>query len=53
MTDETPSLPCGGKLVFDSKDSAEATALAADWQHGNKLKAYKCQHCGLWHLSSS
>lgn len=53
MTDETLQLPCEDKLVFNSKDEAEATALAADWQHGNKLKAYQCRHCKLWHLSSS
>ncbi len=48
----TASLPCAEKMVFDTKKDAEATALAADWQHGASLKAYQCRHCGLWHLSS-
>jgi hypothetical protein len=45
-------LPCADKMVFDTKKAAEATALAADWQHGASLKAYKCRYCHLWHLSS-
>jgi hypothetical protein len=47
------NLPCADKLAFETKKDAEATALAADWQHGTILKPYKCKHCGLWHLSSS
>jgi hypothetical protein len=46
-------LPCDGKLVFETKKDAEATALAADWQHGTDLKVYKCRHCHLWHLASN
>ena len=46
-------LPCKDKLTFDTKKAAENTALAVDWQRGVALKAYKCQHCGLWHLSST
>lgn len=45
-------LPCADKMVFDTKQEAENTALAADWQHGSSLKAYKCRHCHLWHLAS-
>lgn len=45
-------LPCGDKMVFDSKAEAADTALAADWQHGASLKPYHCIHCGLWHLAS-
>lgn len=45
-------LPCAGKLAFDSRDEAEASAAVAEWQHGSALKAYKCSHCGLWHLAS-
>lgn len=46
-------LPCSEKMTFDSKEEAENTALAADWQHGTKLRAYHCRHCGLWHLAST
>ncbi len=45
-------LPCAEKMVFDTLKQAQSTALAADWQHGASLKAYKCRHCHLWHLSS-
>lgn len=46
------ALPCADKMVFDTRQQAQSTALAADWQHGASLKAYKCRHCHLWHLSS-
>ena len=52
MPIETKELPCSEKLVFDDKKSAEASAVTIDWQRGIPLKAYKCQHCGLLHLSS-
>ena len=50
--DEDNKLPCWEKVVFDTKKEAEAAGLAADWQHGARLKAYKCKHCGLWHLAT-
>jgi hypothetical protein len=54
MTDENPdALPCDDKLVFDTKKDAEATANVAHYRYGNKLKAYVCRYCGLWHLSSN
>lgn len=46
-------LPCQDKMAFDSKGDAEASALAVSWQHGGSLSVYQCQHCQLWHLSSS
>lgn len=46
-------LPCADKLVFDTKAQAQASAVALAWQRGSKLKAYRCTHCGLWHLSSN
>ena len=52
METSEPGLPCADKLAFDTKEQAEATALAADWQHGASLKAYKCKHCQLWHLAT-
>jgi len=50
--DQDQAIACQEKLAFDTKQQAEGTALAAEWQHGASLKAYKCRHCGLWHLSS-
>lgn len=50
-TDPDP-LPCAEKMVFDSHHKAQSTALAADWQHGASLTAYRCRYCHLWHLSS-
>lgn len=47
------SLPCAEKMTFDSQKQAEATATTVGWQRGSKVKAYKCQHCELWHLSSN
>lgn len=51
--EEEAVLPCKDKLVFDTKQQAETTAVVVDWQHGTKVHAYKCRHCHLWHLSSN
>lgn len=53
MSEETNTLPCSEKLAFESKQAAEGAAVAITYQRGITLHAYKCQHCGLWHLSSS
>lgn len=45
-------LPCQGKMVFDSQKEALMAASALKFQRGEQLKAYKCKHCNLWHLSS-
>jgi hypothetical protein len=50
--DDSQKLPCADKVVFENKKTATGAAAAADWQHGASLKAYKCRHCGLWHLAS-
>jgi hypothetical protein len=50
--EELETLPCSEKLAFDTKKQAEAAATVALYQHGTKLKAYVCRHCGLWHLAS-
>lgn len=50
--DEEEKLPCSEKVVFDTRVEAAAAGMAADWQHGAKLRAYKCRHCQLWHLAS-
>ena len=46
------ALSCTDKLAFDTKAKADAAAAAIDWQHGAKLKSYRCRQCGLWHLTS-
>lgn len=51
--EEATPLPCVDKLAFDTQKQAKAAATVADFQHGTKLKAYKCKHCQLWHLSSA
>jgi hypothetical protein len=50
--DEASPLPCADKLVFDSKKEAKDQARVLNWRRGGNLKAYKCQYCSLWHLSS-
>lgn len=50
--DEPQSLPCADKLAFDTEPEARAAANVAEYQHGSRLKTYRCRHCGLWHLSS-
>ena len=49
---EKTELPCSEKLAFDAKHDAEASAVVVRYQHGTKVKAYKCQYCYLWHLAS-
>jgi hypothetical protein len=53
MENDKNKLPCAEKITYDSKSKAEGAAAAADWQHGASLRPYKCQHCKLWHLSST
>lgn len=53
MIEEEVALPCAEKMSFDTKKQAEGAALAADWQYGSSLKAYKCSHCKLWHLATA
>lgn len=50
---EEEVLPCSDKLAFDSEKEALDQARVIKWRHDTKLKAYKCRHCGLWHLSSN
>ena len=53
MNDEEQKLPCYEKVAFDTEKEASSAGLAADWQHGASLKAYKCKHCHLWHLATN
>ncbi|HMS50433.1 MAG TPA: hypothetical protein PKA02_03300 [Candidatus Saccharibacteria bacterium] len=52
-TDDT-TLPCADKLAFDTQNQAKAVAATSAYQRGltPKLKAYRCKHCGLWHLAT-
>ncbi|MDQ3065120.1 MAG: hypothetical protein M3Q36_02515 [bacterium] len=43
---------CAEKLEFDTFDQAQASATTIMFQRGIKLKAYRCKHCKLWHLTS-
>lgn len=52
LNDDT-QLACSEKLAFDTRTQAEAAATVARYQHGTELRAYRCRHCGLWHLSSA
>ncbi len=51
--DDELILPCTEKMTFDTKVQAEGVGVTAQWQHGTKLKVYKCVHCELWHLASN
>ena len=52
MEDDEPQLPCADKLIFNTQKDALATATVAHYRYGGKVKPYKCNHCGLWHLAS-
>ncbi len=45
-------LPCVDKLAFDTQNQAQATATTVAYQHGTKVKPYRCDNCHLWHLAS-
>jgi hypothetical protein len=50
---EAIELACTDKLRFDSREEAEASAVAIEHQRGTILKAYQCRECRLWHLAST
>lgn len=42
------------KIIYDSKEEAEAAALVAGYDHHTSgLKVYKCEYGDHWHLSSN
>jgi hypothetical protein len=49
---ENPGLPCDGKLAFETREAAQASATVAEYQYGTRLRPYVCRYCGLWHLAS-
>jgi hypothetical protein len=52
MTEDNRPLECIDKIPFDSQKEAATAASVAQYQHGSKLKSYKCRICKLWHLAS-
>lgn len=50
--EQEAGLPCRDKLAFATREQAESIAAVNAYRYGGKLRAYKCRHCGLWHLSS-
>jgi len=52
-TNKSDPPPCEEKLTFDNSREAKAAVATLKWQRGTKLKAYKCTHCKLWHLTSN
>jgi hypothetical protein len=52
MDDQPEQMPCAEKLAFNTKKEADVAANVAEYQRGIALQSYRCQHCGLWHLSS-
>lgn len=52
--DTDSQLPCHDKLAFATREQAEAVAAVNAYRYkGDKLRAYQCRYCGLWHLSSN
>lgn len=42
------------KLAFETQKEAVTAATVARFQRGGvRLKAYKCNDCGLWHLATA
>lgn len=56
MHTEITRSECDDKASYKSEEEAQAAAVVAAWQHGtdgtSKLKPYKCNHCGLYHLAT-
>lgn len=46
-------MPCSDKISFDTRQAAEATATTSEFWYGHRPHAYRCRHCGLWHLSTA
>ena len=49
----TSALPCSNKVAFDTQKAAQATATISQYWYGTRPHAYRCRHCGLWHLSTT
>lgn len=51
--EESAALPCVDKIAFDSQKAAQAAATVARYQHGIRVKPYRCKYCNLWHLATT
>ena len=44
---------CGSKFAFESKLTAIAASRRVRHPSSNKVRAYLCESCGKWHLTST
>lgn len=40
------------KIIYDTREEAEAAAKVAGYDHGVELGVYKCEYGDHWHLTS-
>lgn len=45
-----PENQCVGKEPFSSFVLANAVAIRPRTQRKDKMEAYRCPHCGFWHI---
>lgn len=43
---------CGGKISYDSERSAKKARNHYEWKRGRELRAYPCNKCWGYHLTS-
>jgi len=53
--DEMPRCQITGKVGFSSEPQAKKAARSRLNRGSNvsKLRVYRCEHCGMWHMSSN
>lgn len=44
---------CDGKRPYDNKQECISAATAFSIKKGDRLRAYKCHTCQLWHFGTS
>jgi NAD-dependent SIR2 family protein deacetylase len=49
---DQPSRQCAGKYTYRTKNEAKVAARRTMPLHG-KMRAYRCPHCGSFHLGHS
>ena len=47
---EFASAACRGKVTIDTPEAAEEAAAHVRRAHGGTATAYRCCHCGQWHV---
>lgn len=40
------------KIIYNTREEAEAASKIAEYDHGIKLGVYKCEYGDHWHLTS-